>query len=345
MPIQKPINTLFGVAAGVAVYRALQVAIQLDIAGMLKDSTLSIKDLATLTQSHSDALYRLMRFLAAAGIFTETPNSADYSFANNEVSHLLRKDVPDSMARYMAREIYPEWSTKPLQQLLHAIRTGEPSFEHVHGVSIWEYLQQHPQDRKDFDETMTIISEIFTETTLSEYNFAQVNTIADVGGSYGSLMVAILRANPHIKGILFDRPEVIADASIVFQSTERQDVTHRCQLLAGDFLESIPGNCDAYLLRYILHNWGDDVCVQILKNCRSASPTAKVLIVEQVLQPGCSDQYTLFLDFAMLLSFRNAKERTQQEYLVLLESAGYRLARIIPTNSPVSIIEAVPKNF
>ena len=346
MPIQKPMDTLFRVVAGVMVYPALQVAIKLDIAGFLKDSTLPITVLAEYTHSHPDALYRLMRFLASAGIFTEIQaEEAVHSFANNEASHLLRRDIPNSMARYMAREIYPGWANKVLPNLSHTIRTGEPAFDHAYGCSIWECLQQNPTARRDFDEMMTIISETFTECTLAEYDFSQLHTIADIGGSYGSLLTAVLRANTHIKGILFDKPEVISQAGNVLELTYQQDILSRCQLQEGDFLQSVPNGCDAYLLRYILHNWGDDVCVQILKNCRAASPRAKVLIVEQVLQSDCPDQYTLVMDFWMLASFRNAKERTQQEYATLLQTAGYRLTQVIPTNSPVSIVEGVPENF
>jgi len=345
LPIQKPMDTLFRVVAGVMVYPALQVAIKLDIAGLLQDSVLPVTVLAEHTHSHPDALYRLMRFLAVAGIFTEIQGEeAVHSFANNEASHLLRRDIPNSMARYMAREIYPEWANQALQHLSHTIRTGEPALDHAYGFSIWDYLQRNPSARRDFDEAMTIISETFTECTLAEYDFSQLHTIADVGGSYGSLLTAVLRANPHIEGILFDKPEVISQAGNVLELTHK-DVLSRCQLQEGDFLQSVPNGCDAYLLRYILHNWGDDVCIQILKNCRTASPRAKVIIVEQVLQSDCPDQYTLVMDFWMLASFRNAKERTQQEYATLLQTAGYRLTQVIPTNSPVSIVEGVPDNF
>ncbi|MEZ5671954.1 MAG: methyltransferase [Thiotrichaceae bacterium] len=344
MSIQKPIDTLFGIVAGVMVYPALQVAIKLNIPDLLMNSALSVADLASRTQSHPDSLYRLMRFLAAAGVFEEVQDSEDHVFANNEVSHLLCKNVPNSMARYMAREIYPEWANRVLQNLPYTIRTGEPAFDHAYGLSIWDCLQQNPAARQDFDETMTIISETFTECTLAEYDFSGLNVIADIGGSYGSLLIAVLRANPHAKGILFDRPEVIAEAANMLPQTTDNDIMQRCQLQSGDFSKTVPSDCDIYLLRYILHNWGDDVCVRILKNCRSASPKARVLIVEQVLQPDRPDRYTLVMDFWMLASFRNAKERTQQEYSALFKAAGYRLAQVIPTTSPVSIVEAIPED-
>lgn len=342
MPIKKSTSALFRVVAGVTLLPALQVATKLDIAGLLKDSVLSVTDLAEHTQSHPDALYRLMRFLAAEGIFTEVRDSQVRSFANNEVSHLLRKDIPNSMNRYIAREIYTEWANKALQHLAHAIRTGEPALDHAYGFSIWDYLQKNPVARQDFDETMSILSEIFPGCTLAEYDFIQMDTIADIGGSYGSLLLEVLQANPHSRGILFDRPEVIAKAKTMFQSI---DIAHRCQLQEGDFFKFVPNNCDIYLLRYILHNWGDDACIQILKNCRSASPNAKILIIEQVLDPEYPEHYTLIMDFWMLMSFRNAKERTQQEYAELLKAAGYHLTQVIPTSSPLSIIEGVPRNF
>jgi O-methyltransferase domain len=344
MPIQKSTSALFRVVAGVTLLPALQVATKLDIAGLLKDSVLSVADLAERTQTHPDALYRLMRFLAAEGIFTEVRNSQEHFFANNEVSHLLRKDVPHSMNRYIAREIYTEWVNKALQHLSHSIHTGEPALDHAYGFSIWDYLQKNPTVRQDFDETMTILSEIFPGCTLAEYDFAQMDTIADIGGSYGSLLLEILHANPNSKGILFDRPEVIAKAKTIFQSVDKH-ITQRCQLQEGNFFDFVPNNCDIYLLRYILHNWGDDACIQILKNCRFASPSAKILIIEQVLEPEYPEIYTIIMDFWMLLSFRNAKERTRQEYAELLQAAGYSLTQVIPTESPLSIIEGIPSNF
>lgn len=343
MSIQSPMNTLFRIVAGTMVYPALQVAIKLDIAGILQDSILSIDVIAARTSSHSESLYRLMRFLTAAGVFTEV-NCGSRLFANNDASQLLRKDVPNSMARYMAREIYPAWADKVLPNLSHTIRTGEPAFDYAYGFSIWDCLQQNLEARRFFDETMTIISEMFTECTLSEYDFSQLNTIADIGGSYGSLLVAVLQANPHLKGILFDRPETISEAHKVFMQSIDKDIVQRCQLEGGDFFTSVPSSCDAYLLRYILHNWGDDACIQILKNCRAASPKARVLIIEQVLETDYSDQYTLVMDFWMLASFKHAKERTLQEYENLLNTTGYRLSRFIPTNSPVSILEGIPEN-
>lgn len=342
MAIQQPMNTLFRIVAGTMVYPALQVLIKLDIAGILQDSTLSIDTLAKRSGSHTESLYRLMRFVTAAGVFTEV-NCGERLFANNDASLLLRKDIPNSMARYMSREIYPSWADKVLPNLSHTIRTGEPAFDYAYGFSIWECLQQNSEARRFFDETMTIISEMFTECTLSEYDFSQLNTVADIGGSYGSLLVAILQANPHLQGVLFDCPEAISEAHKIFAQSVDRNIAQRCQLQGGDFFTSVPSSCDAYLLRYILHNWGDEECVQILKNCRVASPNAKVLIVEQVLEIDDSDQYTLVMDFWMLASFRNAKERTLQEYSELLGMSGYRLERVVPTSSPVSILEAVPE--
>jgi len=333
---QEPIDHLFNIVGGIVMYPSLQVATKLDIAGLLKDGAKHVSELAKATSSHPEALYRVLRILANDGIFTEIKNRV---FAQNEVSHLLRGDVPFSMREYISSDGQkPEMCCKTLQNLPYTVQTNKSAFSHAHnGMSLWEYFSNHPEDGQHFSQAMTSLSAIYSDVTLSEYDFAAMQTVVDVGGAYGSLLSAVLHANSHLQGILFDLPKVIEDAKNHIDS----ELVERCRLESGDFLQAVPTGADAYMMRYVLHDWDDENCIKILKNCRVASKNAKVLIVERVLKPNHNSQFTLALDLWMLMLFNNAKERTEEEYRGLLEAAGFRLNQVIPTESPFSIVEGV----
>ena len=333
---QEPIEHLFDVVGNFVLYPSLQIAANLDIAGLLKDGTKHVSELAEATGSHQDALYRVLRFLANSGIFAEVENRV---FAQNDVSYFLRGDIPSSMRKYIAITFQQEldwWKT--VYDLPYSVQTNKSAFRHAHdGKSLWEYFNTLPEEGQHFSQVMTELSSVYSNVTLSEYDFATMRTVVDVGGAHGSLLSAVLYANSHLQGILFDLPNVIEDAKNHVDSK----LVERWRLEAGDFLQAVPTGADAYLMRYILHDWDDENCIKILKNCRVASPNAKVLLVERVLQPKRNSQFTLALDLWMLMLFDNAKERTEEEYRGLLKAAGFQLNRIIPTESPFSIVEGV----
>lgn len=331
------LDHLFDIMGGLVLPPLLRLAANLDIADLLKDKPQHVLELAKATNSHPDALYRVLRLLANEGIFIEMENRV---FAQNEVSHQLRRDVPFSMRDYVSGEWLPEWIWKTICNLSHSVQTGESAFCHAHdGVTLWDYFSKNPQVNQRFSRNMASISKAYDGSIVSEYDFSDIQTVVDTGGAHGSFLSAILQANSHLHGILFDLPPVIEEAKKYICSSE---VSTRCQLEAGSFFETLPSGADIYLLRYILHNWDDENCIQILKNCRESSSNAKVLIVERVLQPQKNSRFTLALDLWMLMFLGHAKERTEEEYRILLEAAGYRLNRVIPTASPLSIVEGEP---
>lgn len=332
---KQPADRVLDIINSVVIMPSLCVAVNLDIAGLLKNGPKPASELAQMTGSHPDALYRLLRFLANEGIFTEMEN---HVFAQNEISQLLRKDVPVSLLTY-TNFIMHEVLQKTLHHLPYNIQTGESAFRKAFdGMSFWEYFTANPETGQVFSESMASFSCAYDESIVSAYSFSDLQTVADVGGAYGSLLVVILKAYPHLRGILFDLPAIIEDA----QKQISSEVADRCQLEEGSFLETVPSGVDAYLMRYILHDWNDEHCIQILKNCRQCSPNAKVLLVEHVIRPKNNSRFTLALDLWMFMLFDNAKERTEEEFRVLLEAAGYHLNKVIPTNSPFSIVECVP---
>jgi ubiquinone/menaquinone biosynthesis C-methylase UbiE len=173
----------------------------------------------------------------------------------------------------------------------------------------------------------------------ASYDFLSIGNLVEVAGGRGSLLASILKANPTTKGILFDLPHVIEGARHFIES---EGLSERCELVAGDFFESVPKDGDAYLLKHIVHDWDDERAIMILKNChRAIRSNGKLLVVEMVIPEGNEPFFGKLLDLQVLVNYSGGCERTQAEYQTLFEAAGFTLTRIIPTACPLSIIEGV----
>jgi predicted O-methyltransferase YrrM len=232
------------------------------------------------------------------------------------------------------------WWWRPWEQLLHSVKTGTPAFEHVFGKEFFEYMNQDAEAAAIFNAVMTSGSTQVGVDVATAYDFSQARTVVDVGGGHGALLAAILKANPLARGILFDLPAVIKGARDLL---EMEGVAERCDLMAGDFFESVPKDGDAYILKFIVHDWDDEHATAILKNCRRAMEKGKLLIVERPIPPGNLVSRGKYSDLNMLVLLRG-RERTIAEYGVLFEAAGFRLTQTIPLRSEehFSIIEGVP---
>jgi len=203
---EKAANHIFGVTSGIPLYYALRAAVTLNIAEILQNQPLTVKELAEKTATNPEALFRLLRFLANEGFFTQENDV----FSQNEVSHYLRDDVPFSLKSFVMLDHCDEWLTKTFNELDYTIKTGKPAFEQVYNMDIWQYhTQVKPELGATFSISMTAISNAYNESIVAGYNFSSSKMVMDVGGAYGSLLTVILRANPHLNGILFDIPEVI----------------------------------------------------------------------------------------------------------------------------------------
>jgi hypothetical protein len=186
---------------------------------------------------------------------------------------------------------------------------------------------------------MTSIHGAETQAMLDAYDFSPFTTLVDVGGGNGSVLAAVLGRHPGLRGVLFDRPDVVERAGPNLQAAGLQD---RCAAVGGNFFESVPAGGDAYLMRHIIHDWDDEQSLAILRNCRKVMrPAGKLLLVETVIPPGNDPCFAKLLDLNMLV-IPGGLERTEREYRELLAAAGFGLARIIPTRAEVSVIEGVP---
>lgn len=315
--------------------QAIYATAKLGIADQLKDGPQTVDQLATACSANPNALYRLLRALASAGIFFEV---SPKEFRLTPLAELLRSDTAGSkraLALMTGDEQFQAWG-----EIVHSIQTGDTAFDKVFGKPVFEYLGENPDKAQIFDDAMTGIHGRETSSMLEAYDFSGVSVLADIGGGNGSNIMAILKKYPEMKGILFDLPHVIERAQ---EQIKAEGLSDRCQLVGGDFFDSVPSGADTILMRHIIHDWNDEKSQSILRNCQAAMPTnGKLLVVESVIPPGNDPFAGKFLDLVMLL-IPGGKERTEDEYRALYEDSGFELSRIIPTDSELSIVEGIRK--
>ena len=311
------------------------VAANLGLADLLKNGPLSIADLAEATGTHARSLYRMLRALASHGIFSE---DADGRFSLTALADPLRSDAPDSIHNW-ALFVGSEAELQSWAHLSYSVRTGKPAFEHIFGKGWFDYLDEQPEMARIFNHLMTGGSISDAAAIIEAHDFSIYRKIVDIGGGHGALLAHILEHNPQSSGVLFDAPSVIAGATGAIDTQVNQG---RVEKVAGNFFEAVPNGGDAYVLKYIIHDWDDERAIMILKNCRQAmAENGRVLLVEMVIPAGNAPSPGKFLDLEMLLYFYS-RERTEAEYRDLLQQAGLELITITPSASPFSIIEAAP---
>jgi DNA-binding Lrp family transcriptional regulator len=329
-----PEAVLTEIAFGAMMTQALYVAAKLGIADLLKDAPRSAAELARATDTHERSLYRVLRSLAGAGIFRETESKV---FANTPLSDAIRSDTPNSM-RNGAIFMGEAWHYNVWGNMMHSVRTGETAWKKTHGgAEVFDYFNDFPEHGEIFNRAMTDMSVATAPAVVEAYDFSGIEIIADIAGGHGYLLAQILKANPNLKGVLFDVPSVIQGADGLLK---REGVNERVEPISGDFFAEVPA-ADAYIMKHIIHDWDDERSIKILKSIYAAMKTnGKVLIVEAVLPEGNEPHYGKLLDLEMLTSPGGA-ERTAEEYRALLAQAGFKLTRIVATKSPFSIVEAV----
>ena len=329
-----PVAYLSQLIGNTGFIHAILLAANLGLADLLKNGPVSIADLAEATGTHAGSLYRMLRALASRGIFSE---DADGRFSLTALADPLRSDAPDSIHNW-ALFVGSEAELQTWAHLSYSIRTGKPAFEHIFGKGWFNYLDEQPEMAHIFNNLMTNGSSSDAAAIIEAHDFSAYRKIVDIGGGHGALLAHILEQNPQFSGVLFDAPSVIAGAAGAIDTYVNQG---RAEKVAGDFFEAVPNGGDAYVLKYITHDWDDERAIMILKNCRQAmAENGRVLLVEVVIPAGNAPSSGKFLDLEMLLYFYS-RERTEAEYRDLLQRAGLELIRITPTASQFSIIESV----
>jgi hypothetical protein len=334
-PDAKAAAALRNMIMGFRITQLIYVAAKLGLADHLQDRPQPPDRLAQAVGAEPQALYRLLRALASLGLFAET---AEGAFAMTPLAQLLQTNRAGSL-RGMAILYGEEWLWQAYGQMLYSIQTGRPAFEQAHGQSLYDYLHNYATAGTLFHEAMSAYSDQEAAAVLAAYDFSNVTTMVDIGGGHGTLMAALLRAHPHLSGVVFDLAPVVAEAGRLLAAA---GLTARASCVAGDFLVQAPPGGDVYLLKSVLHNWDDATCVTILRTCRRAMPDhARLLVIERVIPPGNTPAEAKLFDINMLVVL-GGQERTEREYGQLFQAAGFELTQVIPTRSPHSLIEGVP---
>jgi hypothetical protein len=312
---------------------AIYTAAKLNIADRLADGPSTSAELAEQVGADADSLGRLLRLLAGMGIVSADDGDR---FGLTPRGELLRS-TGGSM-RDLAI-CYGEQFYRPLSQLPHSVRTGEPSFPRVFGKPWLDYYADHPEAARVFDRAMAAGSAFFAELP-GVYDFTRARTIVDVGGGNGTLLGAVLAAHPHLTGIALDVPHVVATTR---DRLRRQGLADRSEVIGGDFFASVPAGGDVYLLSRILHDWEDERCLALLRNCRKAmTPGSELLIIERVVPAGGEPSLALEWDIHMLAN-TGGRERTAAEYHALLDRAGFEPRDLRPLPLDVSLLIAGPR--
>ncbi len=327
---------LFQMITGHYLSRAIYLAARLGIADLLSVGPQHYAELAKATGMHAPSLYRVMRLLASAGVFEE---KEDGRFALTPIGEWLRRGVPGS--RHSVALLFAgPMQHRSWDDLLYSVQTGSVAFDHAFGMGAFEYLAQHTEEAAIFNEAMTGATAQTATAVAAAYDFSSLGTIVDVGGGHGILLATILKANPGLRGVLFDLPHVIEGAKKQMQDA---GLAGRCEVIPGDFFEAVPAGGDAYLLKHVIHDWDDPRAITILRNCgRAMALQGKLLLVEMAL-PARMDQSPASRimagsDVNMLVNV-GGRERTEAEFRALFEAAGFRLARIVPTQALSSVLE------
>jgi hypothetical protein len=329
-----PANLVIEMARGYQLSQALHAAAELGIADLLSGGARPTSELARATGSDEAALHRLLRLLASRGIFRAI---SEHAFDLTELGHLLRRDVQGSL-----RSQVLHWGHATQQaafaELAHSLRSGEPAFERVFGMGHWDYLASDAPARELFKAAMA--AHPSHAEVPAAYDFSKIASIVDIGGGNGQLLAEILRAHPHMSGVLLDRPVMVAGAR---RSFALAGLGERCKVIGGDFFVAIPRAAEAYILSNVLMDWSDAEAERLLWRCREAMLAgSRLLIVERLLPMDHTASLGQLCDLAALVT-TGGRCRTAAEFDRLLTAAGMRLGRMVMTPSGFSILEARPR--
>lgn len=320
---------------------ALHVASRLGIPDILGHGLMTFEEIAESVGAKAEMMRRLLRALAAFDVVKDL-GTGQYELT--PVGHCLRSDAPTSV-RPLVEMFGSQSFLQTFESLDDCVKTGRNAYENLYGLDCsFAYYEQHPDVARIFDNAMSALSSRNGPAIADTYDFSTVEHVVDVGGGQGQILSSILKAHPHLRGTLFDLPRM-SDKSRAF--LEREAVADRCEVVEGDMLASVPSHGDVYLLCHVIHDWDDEHAEKALLACRRAMPPeSRIVIFDRVMperiEVNPENQANVLIDLRMLVGTRGGRERTKREFESLLEVAGFRLHRILPTRMPSSLVEAHP---
>jgi len=316
--------------------KSIEVAAQLNISDFLEKGPLSITQLAELTQSNENALYRMLRALSGEGIYKELPGK---KFKNTPLSEAFM--TKKESVKYFVMHHLGENNWGLVGDLYNCVKTGENAITHKFNMPPFEFLAKNPDKNEVFNKAMTETAELSGSIFVNAYNFGNFKLIIDIGGGQGHLLSQILYKYRDSKAILFDQPHVIAGATELIKKVGVED---RCSIISGSFFEEIPASGNLYIMKNILHDWDDETSAMILSKINKAMPEdSKLLIIETIIKPNNKPSFGKFIDLQMLIGTTGGKERTLSEFNSLINNAGFKINRVIENATPFSFIETVKR--
>jgi hypothetical protein len=332
-PAEQVLHIAMGYMASSALYLASSLNIPDELAGGPKD----VAELARASGANEDALFRILRLLASMGVFAEP---GPRRFALTPAAELLRKDVPGSL-RGMAVFLPDPLHFRVYADLMHSVMTGKPAVDKTLGMPVFEYLAKHPDYSQVFNDAMTALSAPVVGAAIDAYDFSTIGTLVDVAGGHGEVLMSILKACPEVRGILADVGHVIEGAKPRIAAA---GLSNRCDAVAIDFFTSVPAGGDAYIMKHIIHDWDDERASLILRNIATAmgGNRGKVILLEAVLRGAGEPDLGKLLDIEML-AMPGGRERSADEFKALFARSGFEMTKVVPTKSPLSVVEAIRK--
>jgi hypothetical protein len=306
---------------------------RLGVADLLEKGPLSADEIAKQTGTNADVMARTLRALVFTGVFSRRD---DGTFENNRMSRALLDE--DESTRAFAAYFASKSNQEAWADFSETMRTGKNGFDRVHGSSVWDYFDAHPEERETFARAMMSLTIAEAAGIATTYPFGEAQKVCDVGGGRGTLLSEILLHHPKVQGVLVDAPGVLESAKSLL---DRRGVRDRVELVPGSFFDSVPSGADVYVLKTVLHDWDDERSKKILSVVRSAmKPGARVAIVDYIVEPDC-DHYGVMVDVHMMLVCGEGRERSRADFARLLAATGFRMERVLTASVAMGVVEGV----
>lgn len=284
----------------------------------------------------AEPTYRLMRALSAMGLLHE---GQDQRFVLTPMGEFLRHDRPDSLAPVALFRSQP-WGTVHFADVMQTLRTGESAFKRQYGAGLLDWLATRPTERHIYARASAVFAQAETTAILDAYDFSLHRDIVDLGGGQGTFLLSVLEVASKTRGILFDLPDVIADARR--QLTLAPELASRMAFEGGNFFNAVPAGGDLYILKNIVHDWDDGRVVRLLHNIASLLPKGgRLMIVEPSLTPSGVPHLAKVLDFIAMLQQDGARQRTEEQLANLMNGVGIRFERAILTKSALTLFVGI----
>jgi precorrin-6B methylase 2 len=329
-------HRLLELLSGKWITAAITAAAELGLADILADGPLGLAELARRAECHEGALSRLLRVLSGEGL---VELRSEGTWALTPVGEQLQSDRLRDLARFIGAPF--AWA--PWSQLTTALRTKTSAFQQTHGTGLFEYLDGHPADAQLYHCAVDAFTRREARALVEAFDFSGVDTVVDVGGGLGTLLVELAARWPEMRCILYDRPAVVEQARTGRTGFDAGPMRGRIETIAGDFFAGVPTGANAYVLKHVVHNWGDDQAIELLARCAEGlAPGGHVLIVESILLPGNRRDGTPLLDLEMLVLCGSGRERSKPEFRTLLRRAGLKLVSTRHLDGMSRLLVAAP---